>query len=72
MPLLTWGCAIRSLVDHSTADGRMWGWDPNVRCLDHALFPEDFTLAERLSGWLDGTGEPPAAPVPADCPGCRG
>ncbi|MFE9170199.1 SMI1/KNR4 family protein [Streptomyces kebangsaanensis] len=70
VPLLTWGCAIWSLVDYSTPDGRMWGWDPNARCLEHALFPEVFTLAERLSGWLDGREDFPNAPVPADCPQC--
>ncbi|MET7568144.1 SMI1/KNR4 family protein [Streptomyces sp. NPDC005492] len=68
VPLLTWGCAIWSLVDFSTPEGRMWGWDPNARCPWHgeALFPEDFTLAERLQGWLDGDEVFPAAPVGPD------
>ncbi|MFJ4680310.1 hypothetical protein [Kitasatospora sp. NPDC088783] len=70
VPLLTWGCAIWSLVDYSTPEGRMWGWDPNVRCIEHALFPEEFTLTERLLGWLDGDDVFPEAPVPADCPEC--
>ncbi len=50
VPLLTWGCNIWSLVDYRTPEGRMWGWDPY---LDDPLFPEDFTLAERLCGWLE-------------------
>jgi hypothetical protein len=57
VPLLAWGCAIWSLVDYSTPEGRMWGWDPNQHCPDqgHALFSEDLTLAERLcGGWTDG------------------
>ncbi|MER5338482.1 hypothetical protein [Micromonospora sp. NPDC002717] len=70
VPLLAWGCAIWSLVDFGTPEGRMWGWDPNVRCLEHALFPEDFTLAERLCGWLDGRDDFPEAPTPPDCPDC--
>jgi hypothetical protein len=70
VPLLTWGCAIWSLVDYSTPDGRMWGWDPNARCLEHALFPEGITLAERLCGWLDEREEFPEAPTPTDCPQC--
>jgi hypothetical protein len=65
VPLLTWGCAIWSLVDYSTPEGRMWGWDPNGRSLQHALFPEDRTLTERLTGWLDGNDEDfPQAPPP--------
>ncbi|MER7334662.1 MULTISPECIES: hypothetical protein [unclassified Micromonospora] len=70
VPLLAWGCAIWSLVDFGTPEGRMWGWDPNVRCLEHALFPEDLTLAERLSGWLEGREDFPEAPTPLDCPNC--
>ncbi|WP_406259698.1 hypothetical protein OH779_01015 [Actinacidiphila glaucinigra] len=64
VPLLAWGFAIWSLVDYSTPEGRMWGWDPNQRCPDHghALFPEDLTLAERLCGWLDGREDFPEAP----------
>ncbi|MGH1551844.1 hypothetical protein ACRAWF_05840 [Streptomyces sp. L7] len=69
VPLLTWGCAIWSLVDFSTPEGRMWGWDPNARCPEHgeALFPEDLTLAERLQGWLDGTAAFPKAPAGPYC-----
>jgi hypothetical protein len=68
VPLLTWGCTIWSLVDYSTVEGRMWGWDPNGCCFKHALFPEDRTLAERLTGWLEGNDEDfpqPSAQVPA-------
>ncbi|MFF8931589.1 SMI1/KNR4 family protein [Streptomyces longwoodensis] len=72
VPLLTWGCAIWSLVDYSSPEGRMWGWDPNVRCPEHghALFPEDLTLAERLCGWLDGRDNFPKAPTGPYCPDC--
>lgn len=67
VPLLTWGCAIWSLVDYSTTEGRIWGWDPNGCCLRHGLFLEDRTLAERLTAWLDGNNEDfpqPSAQVP--------
>ncbi|MFJ2566906.1 SMI1/KNR4 family protein [Streptomyces sp. NPDC087568] len=72
VPLLTWGCAIWSLVDYSTPEGRMWGWDPNTRCPEHghALFPEDLTLAERLCGWLDGRSDLPKAPAGPYCSDC--
>jgi hypothetical protein len=70
VPLLTWGCAVWSLVDYSTPEGRMWGWEPNARCLRHALFPEDLTLAERLKGWLDGRDDFPQPPARNDCPAC--
>ncbi|MFJ2263517.1 hypothetical protein ACIOKD_35340 [Streptomyces sp. NPDC087844] len=71
VPLLEWGCAIWSFVDFSTSDGRMWAWDPNQRCLEHALFPEGVTLAERLAGWLDGRDEAfPEPPAVSDCPAC--
>ncbi|MBD0672745.1 SMI1/KNR4 family protein [Streptomyces sp. CBMA156] len=70
VPLLTWGCAIWSLVDFSTPEGRMWGWDPHGACARHRLFPERFTLAERLTGWLDGREDFPQPPVPTDCPHC--
>jgi len=29
LPICHWGCAIYSLVDCSSPDGPMWGWDPN-------------------------------------------
>lgn len=70
VPLLTGGCAIWSLVDFGTAEGRMWGWDPNVRCEAHAIFPEKFTLADRLTGWLDDTDEFPEPPDFTDCAAC--
>ncbi|MER6578019.1 hypothetical protein [Nonomuraea sp. NPDC001023] len=47
--LLDWGCAIASLVDCSDPQGAMWGWDPNLCCLDHALFPQDITFASWLA-----------------------
>jgi hypothetical protein len=66
--LETWSCAIWSLADYSTPEGRMRGWDPNGCCLRHSLFPEDRTLAERLTGWLDGNNEDspqPSAQAPS-------
>jgi hypothetical protein len=66
VPLLTWGCAIWSFVDFRTPEGRMWGWDPNVRrCPQHKLFPEDITLAERLVNWLDGRDDGEFFPKPS-------
>ncbi|MET8978960.1 hypothetical protein ABZX85_25405 [Streptomyces sp. NPDC004539] len=72
VPLLTWGCGIWSLVDHSTPEGRMWAWDPHTHCPTHghALFPEDLTLAERLRGWLDGQDDFPKAPAGPYRPDC--
>jgi len=46
------------------------GWDPNIRCLRDALFPEDFTLAERLAGWLEGHEGFPTAPPLTNCREC--
>ena len=71
VPLLTWGCAIWSFVDYSTDDGQMWAWDPHVRCLEHALFAEHVTVAQRLMGWLDGIEDfpRPSSPI-SDCPRC--
>lgn len=66
VPLLSWGCAIWSFVDFASPEGRMWGWDPNVlRCSDHKLFPEDYTLAERLVGWLEGRDDEEFFPRPS-------
>ncbi|MEV0626768.1 SMI1/KNR4 family protein [Nonomuraea wenchangensis] len=47
--LLDWGCAIASLLDCRDPEGAMWGWDPNLCCLDHALFPQDITFASWLA-----------------------
>lgn len=70
VPLLTWGCAIWSLVDFSTPEGQMWGWDPHGSCLRHSLFPEPLTLAQRLTGWLDDLENFPAPLDETDCPDC--
>jgi hypothetical protein len=73
VPLLEWGCCIWSFVDYATPDGRMWAWDPNQRCPEHALFPEPCSLAERLTGWLDGDTETMPVPPPVEgCSGCAG
>lgn len=47
--LLDWGCCIASLLDCRDPAGAMWGWDPNLCCLEHALFPQDITLNEWLA-----------------------
>jgi hypothetical protein len=47
--LLDWGCAIASVLDCRDPEGAMWGWDPNMCCLDHALFPQDITFASWLA-----------------------
>lgn len=47
--LLDWGCCIASLLDCRDPAGAMWGWDPNVCCLEHALFPQDITFNEWLA-----------------------
>lgn len=65
VPLLTWGCNIWSLVDYSTPEGRTWGWDPH---LEDPLFPDDYTLAQRLSGWLEGRNDFPKPPTPPGRP----
>jgi hypothetical protein len=72
VPLLTWGCAIWSFVDFSSPEGRMWGWDPNVRrCPRHKLFREDATLAERLVDWLDGRDDEERFPWPSSSIVCE-
>jgi hypothetical protein len=48
LPLLDWGCAIMTLIDCRDPAGALWGWDPNLCCLEHALFPLDQTLGEML------------------------
>ncbi|GAA2689546.1 hypothetical protein [Nonomuraea recticatena] len=47
--LLDWGCAIASLLDCRDPESARWGWDPNLCCLDHALFPQDITFASWLA-----------------------
>ncbi|MCO5999850.1 hypothetical protein [Actinoallomurus rhizosphaericola] len=47
--LLDWGCCIASLLDCRDPAGAMWGWDPNLCCLEHALFPQDVTFNEWLA-----------------------
>ncbi|MER5512605.1 SMI1/KNR4 family protein [Streptomyces sp. NPDC002766] len=48
LPLMDWGCAIMTLIDCRDPAGPLWGWDPNLCCLDHALFPLDQNLAQML------------------------
>lgn len=56
LPICHWGCAIYSLVDCASDDGRMWAWDPNPTPpdeIEHALFPEEITIADWLARWVD-------------------
>jgi hypothetical protein len=58
-----WGCAIYSLVDCSSHDATMWGWDPNPVPDDDvpkALFIESMTLNSWLERWIDGRLNQPA------------
>ncbi|MES9519155.1 SMI1/KNR4 family protein [Streptomyces capoamus] len=71
VPLMTLGCAVWWFIDFSTAEGRMWGWEPNARCERHCFFPERFTLAQWLTDWLDGNRTFPEPPPLTDCPDCR-
>src|SRR5258708_13947348 len=48
LPLIDWGCAIMTLIDCRDPARALWGWDPNLCCLDHALFPLDQHLAQML------------------------
>lgn len=48
LPLMDWGCAITTWIDCRDPAGPLWGWDPNLCCLDHAMFPLDQTLAPML------------------------
>jgi hypothetical protein len=48
VPLRFWGCSVWTHVDWSTPEGRIWGEDEGF------IFPENFTLAERLTRWMDG------------------
>lgn len=54
LPLIDWGCAIMTLIDCRDPAGPLWGWDPNLCCLDHALFPLDQTLGTMLEESLTG------------------
>ncbi|MFI5681238.1 SMI1/KNR4 family protein [Streptomyces cellulosae] len=48
LPLIDWGGAIMTLIDCRDPSGPLWGWDPNLCCLEHALFPLDQTLTQML------------------------
>src|SRR5262245_60485454 len=56
LPICHWGAAIYSLVDCSTTDGTMWGFDPNPMPYeeeDKALFRQTMTFAEWLGRWTE-------------------
>jgi len=59
LPLLTWGCAIYSLVD--LRDGAVWGYDPNPGEPPDGLFPEWPDLAGWFDRWLCGDLHQPFA-----------
>ncbi|MFE1293361.1 SMI1/KNR4 family protein [Streptomyces sp. NPDC058731] len=57
VPLMDRGCAMWTLVDFRTPDGRVWVWDGNECC--RRLLPTTFTsvreyFAEGVAGRLDG------------------
>ena len=51
VPFVDLGCAMWLLVDFSTPQGRTWGWDPNMFCERHMLYPEPYTVADHLLDW---------------------
>ena len=56
-PLCHWGCGIYSLVDCSSPQATVWGFDPNPMPeeeLDHALFCQNITLEEWFRRWIFG------------------
>jgi len=53
LPLKDWGCAIMTWIDCRDPSGPLWGWDPNLCCLEHAFFPLDQSLAQMLEESLD-------------------
>jgi hypothetical protein len=60
LPLCHWGCAIYSFVELGSADGRMWGFDPNPVGGDEAPYRQGIGLAEWLICWMDGRLYQPA------------
>ena len=57
LPVCSWGCGIYSLLDLSTAEGDMWGFDPNPvppEQLDRALYRESFDFRTWLERWVRG------------------
>ncbi len=53
LPVLDWGCAIRSCVDCSTPSLPIIRHDPNIQG-PHQFRGEDFHFEEWLQAWLDG------------------
>ncbi|MEU8489031.1 SMI1/KNR4 family protein [Streptomyces sp. NPDC048641] len=72
VPLMDRCCAMRALIDFTTADGQMWESDPNLCCKEHALAPLGQSLAEWLADSLHGAipdGSYPHRELAAeDCP----
>ena len=48
-----WGCAIASLIDCNTPDGRIWHWDPNVENNEQTLKPRTMSLSDWFTHWID-------------------
>lgn len=48
------GCCMWTMIDFSTAEGRIWDWDPNDCCVlvPHYVVPRP--RAHGLAGRLDG------------------
>ena len=53
LPILDWGCAIRTCVDCSTPSLPMIRFDPNEEGADQ-FYPENFDFEMWLQAWLDG------------------
>lgn len=70
VPLVERGCCIWNMVDFSSPGGEVWEWDPNQRCLRHAVFPRQQTLAQWIERW-NGPDLAPDPP-PTDCAECLG
>ncbi|MEV1026905.1 SMI1/KNR4 family protein [Streptomyces sp. NPDC050264] len=72
VPLMDRGCAMWALIDFKTADRQMWDGDPTLCCTEHALAPLGQSLAEWLTGRLNGTVPdgpcPRREPAGLDCP----
>lgn len=60
LPICEWGCAIVSLVELDTTDGRIWGDDPNCAPPGFSTYCQEIGLVEWLARWVDGRLYQPA------------
>ncbi|MFJ4512462.1 DUF4240 domain-containing protein [Streptomyces sp. NPDC088816] len=68
IPLMDRGCCMWTMIDFSTAEGRIWDWDPNDCCV---LVPTTLSFARWLTGWLEGWIVPgPYSPFRIHADGC--